>query len=47
MIGINAKSEGFLKCDPKVLNHIAGLDRLSCTESELFQACMRRFDIAE
>ncbi|XP_037049626.1 uncharacterized protein LOC119083919 [Bradysia coprophila] len=34
------KSENFLVCDRRVLEHILKMDRLACTEAELFEACM-------
>lgn len=43
-IGINTQSvlasDGFLKCNSKVLSHIVKLDSLSCKEIEVFKACM-------
>lgn len=30
----------FLKCDHRVLDHILNIDRLSCSENEVFDACM-------
>ncbi|XP_055303759.1 BTB/POZ domain-containing protein 3-like isoform X3 [Sitodiplosis mosellana] len=43
-IGFNSnavlKSTGFLSCDQKVLAEILRLNWLSCTEIELFEACM-------
>ncbi|XP_055326195.1 BTB/POZ domain-containing protein 3-like [Sitodiplosis mosellana] len=44
VIGLNTnavlKSTGFLSCDQKVLVEILRLNWLSCTEIELFEACM-------
>ncbi|XP_055326055.1 BTB/POZ domain-containing protein 3-like [Sitodiplosis mosellana] len=44
VIGLNAnsvlKSTGFLSCNQKVLAEILKLNWLSCTEVELFKACM-------
>lgn len=34
------KTAGFLKCDRKVLAHILQMDFLSCSEVEVFKACM-------
>ncbi|XP_055306482.1 uncharacterized protein LOC129570785 [Sitodiplosis mosellana] len=43
-IGINTKvvlaSDNFLKSDSKVLGHILKLNTLSCSENEIFEACM-------
>ncbi|XP_031634377.1 BTB/POZ domain-containing protein 3-like [Contarinia nasturtii] len=33
-------SGNFMVCDRKVLSHILNIDTLSCTEAELFEACM-------
>ncbi|XP_031633929.1 kelch-like protein 13 [Contarinia nasturtii] len=33
-------SGNFMECDRKVLSHILNIDSLSCSESELFEACM-------
>lgn len=34
------KSSDFLECDHQVLKHILKMDRLSCPEIEVFEACM-------
>lgn len=34
------KSPGFLQCDKQVLAHILKMDVLSCTEVDIFEACM-------
>lgn len=34
------KTAGFLECNRHVLGHILKLESLSCTETELFEACM-------
>ncbi|XP_055317520.1 uncharacterized protein LOC129576431 [Sitodiplosis mosellana] len=43
-IGINTKavleSEDFLECNSSVISHILKLDMLSCSEGEIFKACM-------
>lgn len=34
------KTSGFLECDREVLSHILNLDSLSCSEMDVFNACM-------
>lgn len=34
-------TDGFLKCDKNVLNHILTMDVFSCSEVDVFEACMR------
>lgn len=34
------KTKGFLDCDRRVLSHIVNLDSLSCSEIDMFEACM-------
>lgn len=34
------KSDMFLQCDQKVVNHILNIDTLGCKEADLFEACM-------
>ncbi|XP_055307600.1 BTB/POZ domain-containing protein 6-B-like, partial [Sitodiplosis mosellana] len=34
------KSPGFLKCDQKTIGHILKLDTLSCSETDVFNACV-------
>ncbi|XP_055317508.1 BTB/POZ domain-containing protein 2-like isoform X1 [Sitodiplosis mosellana] len=44
MIAIHTKavfsSENFLECDKKTLGHILKLDSFSCSEADVFEACM-------
>lgn len=37
-------SDGFLRCDFNVLSHIVMLNRLACSEYDLFEACMKRIE---
>lgn len=37
---LNSQSSGFLECDGQVVNHILKMDFLSCSETEVFDACM-------
>lgn len=49
-IRLNSKeilqSTSFLECDRPVIDHILKMDRLSCSESEVFEACMSWVRIA-